>query len=136
MCWIVTIFAATENGGLTMTNEVRLIEELRRLADLDPPICSKDKAVEIEVFGRSVTVYCKPFEQFQDTLRQAADRIEELENLRPKGRWIMEVYTTTSKRRRVITNKKFACSECGYSNGRKRSNYCSNCGAKMEGDDG
>ena len=25
------------------------------------------------------------------------------------------------------------CSVCGYSNGRKKSNYCPNCGAKMDG---
>lgn len=105
-----------------MANEVRLIEELRRLADLDPPICSKDKASEIEVFGRSVTVYCKPFEQFQDTLRQAADRIEELESLRPKGRW-----------RKCGNEKK--CSVCKfiYYSNKDDFNYCPNCGAKMEG---
>ena len=28
----------------------------------------------------------------------------------------------------------YACSECGYSNGRKQSNYCPSCGAKMDGD--
>lgn len=49
------------------------------------------------------------------------------------GRWVMTLYATTSKRNRVISNKKFACSECGYSNGRKQSNYCPNCGAKMRG---
>ena len=50
------------------------------------------------------------------------------------GRWVMTLYTTTSKRGRVIANKKFACSVCGYGNGRKQSNYCPNCGAKMDGD--
>ena len=30
------------------------------------------------------------------------------------GRWVMTLYTTTSKRGRVIANKKFACSVCGY----------------------
>ena len=49
------------------------------------------------------------------------------------GRWVMTVYTTVSKRKRIISNKKFACSECAYSNGRKQSNYCPNCGAKMDG---
>ena len=49
------------------------------------------------------------------------------------GRWMMTLYTTTSKRRRVISNKKYASSECGYSNGRKQSPYCPNCGAKMDG---
>ena len=28
----------------------------------------------------------------------------------------------------------YKCSVCGYSNGRKRSNYCPNCGAKMDGE--
>ena len=50
------------------------------------------------------------------------------------GRWVMTLYTTTSKRGRVISNKKLACSECGYSNGRKQNNYCPDCGAKMDGD--
>ena len=67
-----------------MANEVRLIEELRRLADLTPPICCYDRPEEIEIFGKKITVYCKHFERFQDTVRQAADRIEELESLRPK----------------------------------------------------
>lgn len=47
------------------------------------------------------------------------------------GRWITTVYTTTSKRGRIISSKKFECSKCGYSNGRKQSNYCPNCGADM-----
>lgn len=47
------------------------------------------------------------------------------------GRWVMTLYATTSKRGRIISNRKFACSECGYSNGRKQNNYCPNCGAKM-----
>lgn len=49
------------------------------------------------------------------------------------GRWITTVYTTTSKRGRIISSKEFECSKCGYSNGRKQSNYCPNCGAKMDG---
>lgn len=48
------------------------------------------------------------------------------------GRWVMTLYTTSSKRGRVVSNKKFACSECGYGNGRKQTNYCPNCGAKMD----
>ena len=48
------------------------------------------------------------------------------------GRWITTIYTTTSKRNRIISNNKFNCSECGCGNGRKQSNYCPNCGAKMD----
>lgn len=56
----------------------------------------------------------------------AADVVE-----RKRGRWVMTLYTTISKRNRVISNKKFACSECGYGNGRKQTNFCPNCGADM-----
>lgn len=55
------------------------------------------------------------------------------DDLRPTGEWVMTIYTTTSKNGRVISNAKFTCPECGYGNGRKRSNYCPNCGAKMGG---
>ena len=55
-----------------------------------------------------------------------------LDDIVPHGRWVMTLYTTESRRHRIISNKKFACSECGYSNGRKQSNYCPNCGAKMD----
>lgn len=49
------------------------------------------------------------------------------------GRWEMTLYTTTSKRGRIISNRKFTCSECAYSNGRKQANYCPNCGCCMDG---
>lgn len=60
----------------------------------------------------------------------AADAVE-----RKRGEWVMTIYTTTSKRGRVISNQKFACSECGYSNGRKKNaNFCPNCGSDMRGE--
>ena len=55
------------------------------------------------------------------------------ESLRPQGEWMVTYYTTTSKRGRVIANAKYVCPKCEHSNGRKRSNYCPNCGAKMKG---
>lgn len=53
----------------------KLIEELRRLADLTPPICQYDQPEDHEIFGKKITVYCKPFEQFQEVLRSAADAL-------------------------------------------------------------
>lgn len=53
----------------------KLVEQLRELADVDPPICQYQVPEEIELFGKKVTVYCKPFEQFQEVLREAADYI-------------------------------------------------------------
>ena len=50
-----------------------------------------------------------------------------------RGRWIATAYTTTSKRGRIISNVKYTCSECEWGNGRKRSNYCAVCGARMDG---
>lgn len=58
-----------------MENVVWLIDKILELANVKPPICSLDKPFEAEVLGTKVTVYCKPFEQFQDILRQLADEI-------------------------------------------------------------
>ena len=53
----------------------KLVGQLRELADRTPPICQYQIPEEIEIFGKKVTVYCKPFEQFQELLREAADYI-------------------------------------------------------------
>ena len=49
------------------------------------------------------------------------------------GRWISE--KCNHKPCRIKNPEKwvtYKCSVCGYSNGRKQSNYCPNCGAKMD----
>lgn len=52
------------------------------------------------------------------------------------GRWIEYKYETVSVARgRKIHNTKNHCSVCHESNGRKKTNYCSNCGAKMDLED-
>ena len=102
-----------------MANEKRLIDanaEIRKMKDVLSKMKTDERslAVEIIIAGleRTTTV----------------DAVEVVH-----GRWVMTLYTTTSKRGRVISNQKFACSVCGYGNGRKQSNYCPNCGAKMDG---
>jgi hypothetical protein len=58
-----------------MTDREKLIAELRELAGRMPPICDRDRPETILIFDTPVTVYCKPFEQFQDVLRRAADAL-------------------------------------------------------------
>lgn len=52
------------------------------------------------------------------------------------GRWIIKdtcnhVPWRLKNPEKWVTYK---CSRCGYSSGRKRSNYCPNCGVRMDGD--
>lgn len=57
-----------------------------------------------------------------------------LENYAPViyGQWIEERYETISKSNRIIKNIKNYCSICHKSNGRNKTHYCPNCGAKMK----
>lgn len=59
-----------------MATEKRLIDHLREMADRTPPICQYDKPEKTMIFGKEITVYCKPFEQFQELLRRAADALD------------------------------------------------------------
>jgi hypothetical protein len=59
-----------------MVTEKRLIDQLREMADRTPPICQYDKPEKTMIFGKEITVYCKPFEQFQELLRRAADALD------------------------------------------------------------
>lgn len=50
------------------------------------------------------------------------------------GRWVAERCNHKPSRCKNPEKwVKYKCSECGYSNGRKRGNFCPNCGAKMDG---
>ena len=94
-----------------------LVEELREIAGWTPPVCDLDKPHEVDVLGQKVTLYCKPFEQFQGLMREAAEAIEEYEPVR-HGKW----------------NDDGQCSECGAFDNKDPygSKYCHNCGAKMD----
>lgn len=54
-----------------------LIAKLREVASLTPPICANDRPKEVDIFGKKITVYCKPFEDVQTLCALAADVIEE-----------------------------------------------------------
>ena len=49
------------------------------------------------------------------------------------GRWIGYPSITISQKRRTVQSIIYKCSCCGKSNGRAKSPYCKNCGAKMCG---
>ena len=53
----------------------------------------------------------------------------------PKGYWEETVSVTKSKNGREVHSTVYACSECKATNGRKKDNYCHNCGADMRGEE-
>ena len=50
-----------------------------------------------------------------------------------EGEWIERDCITESKRGRTIHYSTQKCSVCGKWNGRHKTNFCPNCGAKMKG---
>ena len=48
-----------------------------------------------------------------------------------RSEWVEKPYSTKSERNRVINCKKYICSACNKSNGRKKNNFCPSCGAPM-----
>ena len=119
-----------------MATEKRLIEQLLELANVTPPVCQYDKPEKTMIFGKEITVYCKPFEQFQELLRRAADALSVDAVEVVHGRW-----ENFGEHRR----KDLRCSICGnradqFVGGTEdwyclwEPNYCPNCGAKMDGD--
>ena len=78
---------------------------------------------------------CKPISAC-DALRYAERAVEAGYCKQSEGEWIGYENVTESKRGRTIHSTSYKCSLCGARNGRKRNNFCSNCGAKMKGGDG
>lgn len=68
-----------------------------------------------------------------------AVNVEELSSAdvveRKHGKWIGIPSKTVSKRNRTIHSMVYICPLCRYSNGRRKSNFCPNCGADMRGED-
>lgn len=50
-----------------------------------------------------------------------------------EGEWLSTTNITISERGRRINSTLYVCSACRKSNGRRKTNYCPNCGAKMKG---
>lgn len=66
-----------------MSEREKLIERLQEVAEMTPPVCDRYEPYEIDVLGKTVTVYCKPFEEFQALVRRAVSALREQEN-KPK----------------------------------------------------
>jgi hypothetical protein len=104
-----------QNGGLTMANEVRLIDANALVRDHGDDVTSWDRPYAVKISSI-----------------EAAPTIDP-ESLRPKGRW-------TENRRVGFSDAieddvywfTYTCSECG-GEVMNDYHYCPNCGAKMEG---
>ena len=102
----------------------KLVEQLREVASKTPPICRYDNPDEIEHFGKIITVYCKPFEQFQELMRDAADYIANGVTVQECGNW-----------KYYHKQNKAVCTSCSFERDLDanfgKAIACPNCGAKM-----
>ena len=71
-----------------------------------------------ERFTDNVAIICKRFKHDNDYAEVKHGEWEEVQQVGKNSRHIK--YTTKK------------CSVCGYWNGRRKTNYCPNCGAKMD----
>lgn len=85
-------------------DSAEIIKELDELAEMTPPICLWDSPKTVEVGGGEVTVYCKPFEQFQSLVKQAADALREQKQSKAKDNYVL----TNADRIRAMTDEELA----------------------------
>lgn len=81
-------------------------------------------------------IYGKHFKEFIKVLMETVVDNEPTVDPVKHGKWISE--KCNHKPYRIKNPEKwviYKCSICGYSNGRKQSNYCPECGAKMDGEE-
>lgn len=81
-------------------------------------------------------IYGKHFKEFIKVLMETVVDNEPTVDPVKHGKWISE--KCNHKPYRIKNPEKwviYKCSICGYSNGRKQSNYCPECGSKMDGEE-
>jgi hypothetical protein len=99
---------------------------------------SKEKQIEEMAFDLCLIDRCKhlPQEECHNTTCAHCEA-EALYNAgyrkQSEGEWIERDCITESKRGRTIHYSTQKCSVCGRWNGRHKTNFCPNCGAKMKG---
>ena len=114
-----------------MTDREKLIERLREIASLTPPICQHGRPIELDVMGKKITAYCKPFEQFRDLLREAADALANGVVVREKGEWMEMVdYVEDGYTGEYYEEIYYNCLNCDYAT-TENTPFCPNCGADM-----
>ena len=100
-----------------MANEKRLIDGNALLAELDKfanPMPNKSGYEFLHGIATAIT-------EIEDAV--TVDAVEVVH-----GRWVLQRYYGGMRKGMVA---RIICSECGYPN--EKTNYCPNCGAKMDG---
>lgn len=67
-----------------------------------------------------------------ESMERTVDKLNKALAERKHGKWIGIPHKTVSKRNRTIHSMVYICPHCRYSNSRHKSNFCPNCGTRME----
>lgn len=99
---------------------------------------SREKQIEemAMVIARRSTAFRNPNVAFMTTATKTAESLYNAGyRKQSEGEWYVNymMSKTPSKRGRTIHYETYTCSVCVKGNGRKRPNFCPNCGAKMKG---
>ena len=98
---------------MTLEEAIKTFEEILQLSPtLDETGCSVTEAMKVALSA------------LRPVSREQAEKVW-------RGEWVEKPYSTKSERNRVINCKKYICSVCNKSNGRKKKNFCPSCGAPM-----
>lgn len=120
-----------------MANEKRLIyfdDAIERIVNFP------SKVAHDNFYGKKQFTPIQMLNALADRQHEIIDQLEKVRTVDAvevvHGRWVVGGACNHVPHR--IKNPEkwvvYKCSACGYSNGRKQSNYCPNCGAAMDGD--